>query len=147
VLKVLSKHIIWLVSLVFLFSPYGSARDAKHENRVVLDIEASAANPRNSEGAFLELGDGRLMFAYTRFYSGSADNAGADIAAVYSSDDGASWTAEPEIIVKNDAAENVMSVSLLRLADGRAALIYLKKNGLHDCRPCRPCAGLLCRQQ
>jgi sialidase-1 len=134
-LKLLGKHIIWLVYPVFLFNPHGSAQDAKHENRVVLDIEATAANPRNSEGAFLELGDGRLMFAYTRFYAGSADNAGADIAAVYSSDDGATWTADPKIIVKNDAAENVMSVSLLRLADGRCALFYLKKSGLDDCRP------------
>jgi hypothetical protein len=100
----------------------------------VLNLETSAANPRNSEGAFIELGDGRLMFAYTRFYGGGEDNAGADIAAVYSSDSGATWTREPQIIVKNDAAENVMSVSLLRLADGRIALFYLKKNGLDDCR-------------
>jgi sialidase-1 len=133
--KVVNKYITGAVFLIFLGSLFGSAQDTQPENRIVLDIEATAANPRNSEGAFLELGDGRLMFAYTRFYSGSADNAGADIAAVYSSDDGATWTAEPKIIIKNDASENVMSVSLLRLADGRRALFYLKKNGLDDCRP------------
>ncbi len=105
------------------------------ENRIVCDLETGPDNPRNSEGAFLELNDGRLMFAYTRFYGGSDDNAGADIAAVYSSDNGLTWTREPEIIIKNDAAENVMSVSLLRLADRRIALLYLRKNGLHDCRP------------
>ncbi len=74
------------------------------------------------------------MFAYTRFTGGGDDNATADIAAVYSADGGLTWPKSPEIIVKNDAAENVMSASLLRLRDGRLALFYLKKNGLDDCR-------------
>ncbi len=111
------------------------AQNQAPENRTVFDLETGPDNPRNSEGAFLELRDGRLIFAYTRFYGGSDDNAGADIAAIYSSDAGLTWSKEPGIIVKNDAAENVMSVSLLRLADGRIALFYLQKNGLHDCRP------------
>jgi sialidase-1 len=111
-----------------------TAQDRSPENRVVLDIETTTSNPRNSEGAFMELRDGRLMFAYTRFYGGSADNAGADIAAVYSSDAGLTWSKEPKIIVKNDAAENVMSISFLRLDDRKIALFYLKKNGLDDCR-------------
>lgn len=124
-------------SLVFLmfFPGTGTAQGPTPENRIVCDLETGPGNPRNSEGAFLELRDGRLIFAYTRFYGGGEDNAGADIAAVYSSDNGLTWSEPPEIIVKNDAAENVMSVSLLRLADGRMALFYLKKNGLHDCRP------------
>jgi len=104
------------------------------ENRIVLDLESGPGNPRNSEGAFLELPGGRLMFAYTRFTGGGDDNARADIAAVYSADAGLSWSSPPEIIVKNDAAENVMSVSLLRFRDGRIGLFYLKKNGLDDCR-------------
>jgi hypothetical protein len=111
------------------------AQEPPAENRVVCDLETGPDNPRNSEGAFLELRDGRLIFAYTRFYGGGDDNVGADIAAVFSSDSGLTWSKQPEIIVKNDAAENVMSVSLLRLADGQIALFYLKKNGLHDCRP------------
>jgi Neuraminidase (sialidase) len=110
------------------------AQDRSIENAIVLDLETTPVNPRNSEGAFIVLRDGRLMFAYTRFYGGSDDNSGADIAAIYSVDDGWTWSKEPEILVKNDAAENVMSVSLLRLADGRLALFYLKKNGLNDCR-------------
>ena len=110
------------------------AQSSGPENRVVLDLETDPSNPRNSEGSFLELRDGRLMFAYTRFTGGGDDNATADIAAVYSADSGLSWSKVPEIVVKNDAVENVMSVSLLRLADGRIALFYLKKNGLDDCR-------------
>ena len=38
-------------------------------------------NPRNSEGAFVELKDGRILFAYTRYKGASwADAATADIA-------------------------------------------------------------------
>lgn len=37
-------------------------------------------------------------------------------------------------LVKNEGGCNVMSVSLLRLQDGRIALFYLLKNGLDDCR-------------
>jgi hypothetical protein len=121
--------------LLISFGTQYLAQNQAPENRIVLDLETGPDNPRNSEGAFLELRDGRLIFAYTRFYGGSDDNAGADIAAVYSLDGGLIWSKEPEIIIKNDAAENVMSVSLLRLADGRIALFYLRKNGLHDCRP------------
>jgi sialidase-1 len=110
------------------------AQSPAPENRIVLDLDTSPANPRNSEGAFMELRDGRLMFAYTRFTGGGDDNASADVAAITSADGGLTWPMPPEIIVKNDAAENVMSVSLLRLQDGRIALFYLKKNGLDDCR-------------
>lgn len=41
----------------------------------VLDIEPSIENPRNSEGSIIELGDGSLMLAYSRFLGGSTDDA------------------------------------------------------------------------
>ena len=134
-----ASRFLCLAAAGFLLSPLSwarrpTARGEVPENRIVLDLETGPSNPRNSEGAFIELRDGRLMFAYTRFTGGGDDNASADIAAVYSTDSGLSWSKVPEIIVRNDAAENVMSVSLLRLRDERLALFYLKKNGLDDCR-------------
>ena len=38
-------------------------------------------------------------------------------------------------MVANEGGQNVMSVSLLRLQDGRIALFYLRKNSPADCRP------------
>lgn len=102
-------------------------------NRIVLELAPSAANPRNSEGAFLTLRDGRLLFSYTRFTGGGADDAAADIAAVTSADGGLTWT-DPSILVRNTGRQNVMSSSFLRLKDGRTALFYLRKNGPLDCR-------------
>ncbi len=124
----------FILAVPFLLPGRVRAQAPAPENRVVLDLETSAANPRNSEGAFLELRDGRLMFAYTRFTGGGDDNATAEIAAVDSTDGGLTWSRAPVTIVKNDGVMNVMSASLLRLADGRIALFYLKKNGLDDCR-------------
>ena len=104
--------------------------------RVVLELPPGPNNPRNSEGAFLSLNDGRIMFAYSRYYGkSSSDHATADIAARYSSDKGATWTTNDEIVVKNEGGMNVMSVSLLRLGSGEIAMFYLLKNSLSDCRP------------
>ena len=86
---------------------------------VGLELPPGPNNPRNSEGAFMPLKDGRILFAYSRYYGNSnADHAPAEIAARYSSDKGRSWTTNDEIIVKNECGQNVMSVSLLRLRSG-----------------------------
>ena len=104
--------------------------------KVALELEPGPDNPRNSEGAFMPLKDGRILFAYSRYNGSSAhDHASADIAARYSSDKGATWTDKDEIIVKNHGGMNVMSVSLLRLQSGEIALFYLLKNSTKDCRP------------
>lgn len=103
---------------------------------VGLELPPGPDNPRNSEGSFVSLRDGRILFAYSRFSGTSGgDNATADIAARYSSDMGRSWTTNDEIIVRNEGGMNVMSVSLLRLQSGEIALFYVRKNSESDCRP------------
>ena len=104
--------------------------------KIVLELRPGPGNPRNSEGSFVKLKDGRIMFAYTRYYGESRhDHATADIVARYSSDNGATWTGEDEMLFRNHGGMNVMSVSLLRLADGDIAAFYLVKNSESDCRP------------
>lgn len=93
-------------------------------------------NPRNSEGDFIELKDGRVLFVYSHFYSGGGDHSAAHLAGRYSSDGGRTWTKEDVIVVPNEGDWNVMSVSLLRLASGKIGLFYLRKNSLTDCRAC-----------
>lgn len=92
-------------------------------------------NPRNSEGDLVELKDGRVLLIYTHFYGGAGDHAKAHLASRISDDGGATWSKEDIVVVPNEAGLNVMSVSLLRLADGRLALFYLQKNSQTDCRP------------
>jgi hypothetical protein len=56
---------------------------------IVLDLAPGPGNPRNSEGAFLELKNGRILFVYSRFVGTSfSDEAKARLAARHSTDGG-----------------------------------------------------------
>ncbi|MCC6442879.1 MAG: exo-alpha-sialidase [Armatimonadetes bacterium] len=105
---------------------------------------AGEGNPRNSEASLLELKDGRLLLAYSRFYGGSEDAASGDISGRISEDGGRSWSAI-FTLRKNDGLQNVMSASLLRLASGRAAFMYLRKNGDSDLHAFLRTSGDDCR--
>ncbi len=100
----------------------------------LLTIEPTKDQPRNSEGDIIELKDGRLCLIYTRFTGGTSDHATADLAMRTSPDRGKTWSGD-KIVIRREGGNNVMSVSLLRLADGRIALFYLRKRSLEDCRP------------
>jgi len=103
-------------------------------NRIVLDLPNGKDNPRNSEGSFATLRDGRIVFIYTRYYGNSwSDEASAKLCARYSADGGRTWTADDVVILENEGRCNVMSVSLLRLHDGRLGLWYLRKDGIDNC--------------
>ena len=105
------------------------------DNMLVLKIDPSEEYPRNSEGAFITLKSGKILFAYTQFYGGSSDHSKARIVTIESNDKGMTWSKTPQLLVENRGGFNVMSVSLLRLKSGKIALFYLVKNGLHDCKP------------
>ncbi|EMI20400.1 sialidase [Rhodopirellula maiorica SM1] len=123
-----------LLTFVSIASPM-FADDAALDPKITLRLPPTPGNPRNSEGDFIELDDGRLLFVYTHFTGGGSDHASAHLAGRYSSDGGKTWDAEDTRILDNDADLNIMSVSLLRLADGRIAMFYLSKQSLADCRP------------
>ena len=101
----------------------------------VLELPPGDNNPRNSEGDFIVLRDGSILFVYTHFVGGGGDHDSAHLAGRRSKDGGETWSSEDELVVANEGGMNVMSVSLLRLADGRIALFYLRKNATDDCRP------------
>ncbi|MEX2511857.1 MAG: sialidase family protein [Cyclobacteriaceae bacterium] len=104
--------------------------------KTVLQLNPGENNPRNSEGDFIRLKDGRILFIYTHFTGQSASDFGsAFLAARYSDDDGHTWTGEGMTVVSNDGGMNIMSVSLLRLQNGNIALFYARKNSIHDCIP------------
>lgn len=106
---------------------------------IVLSLPHRRGNPRNSEGAFVDLTDGRILFAYSKFIGDTfGDHGTAVIAARTSKDGGRTWSARDRILIQPEGRCNVMSVSLLRLADGSIALFYMRKNSLSDCIPwCR----------
>lgn len=100
-----------------------------------LVLAPGKGNPRNSEGDFIVLKDGRVLFIYTRFTGGTGDHAAADLASRSSADGGQTWSSQDQTVVaRPEGVMNIMSVSLLRLADGRIALFYLVKKSTRDCR-------------
>jgi len=104
--------------------------------RIVLYLNAGENNPRNTEGDFITLKNGRILFIYSH-YTGSSfeDHAPAYLAGRYSDDGGKTWSTEDFTVVENEGDMNVMSVSLLRLQNGTIALFYLRKNSMEDCIP------------
>ena len=52
--------------------------------KIVCELRPSENNKRNSEGAFIQLKNGDIMFAYSRYRGGDRDHDPADIYAVIS---------------------------------------------------------------
>jgi len=103
---------------------------------LVMKISPGADNPRNSEGDFISLKDGSILFVYSRYTgTSSSDHASAFLASRKSFDQGKTWTSDDQVVVAREGLMNVMSVSLLRLKNGSIALFYLKKNSTSDCIP------------
>lgn len=116
----------------------GNAPVGKFSFSVVLKLPSGYNNPRNSEGDFIGLNDGRIMYVYSKYVgtSSGTDHDEAFLAARYSSDKGVSWTnTDRQIVERESGGLNVMSVSLLRLQNGNIALFYLLKNSTTDCKP------------
>lgn len=103
-------------------------------------IKTKESNPRNGEGTFIRLKDGRIMHMYTEYYgTGWADDAIAHLCACYSSDEGENWSESSVIIEKDPHHENIMSPSLFRMADGNIGVVYgVKEKIQEDAITCMP---------
>ena len=102
---------------------------------IALDLPPLPGNPRNSEGAMLRLRSGGILLAYSRFTGAdAADDARAEIWAAISMDEGMHFGA-PRCLFRPDPAEkNLMSVSLMRMANGDIGLFYLLRRDDADLR-------------
>ena len=113
--------------------------------KIICDFAPLGENSRNSEGAFITLNDGKILFVYSRYNSISGhDNAPADLYGVISSDNGETFGEPFPVVLCKDIenAANLMSVSFLRMNNGDIGLFFLRKshhssiNGLFNCQPC-----------
>lgn len=106
-------------------------------SRISLILKPTAENPRNSEGDFIRLKDGRILYAFSYYHGESADDhARCDIRCLYSDDEGETFHTgendgeEPHLLVSAETygEKNVMSVSLLRMENGDVGLIFILKH-------------------
>src|SRR5262245_50815 len=122
-----------LATLLVLCFTFCCGADAPFVTRH-LQIPATPDNPRNSEGSFVALKVGSILLIDKHFMGGRRDASPASLVARRSTDGGKTWDDNPVEGVANEAKQNVMSVSLLRLKSGKIALFYLVKNSTEDAR-------------
>lgn len=107
--------------------------------KIICDLPPKDNNPRNSEGAFIELKNGKILFAYTHYLGCDGDDgAPAEIRAFELSPDGETFGGERTIcglVPDNVDFQNMMSVSLVRTKSGRVAMVYLVKHRSYNCTP------------
>ena len=83
---------------------------------------------RHSEGAFLRLNNGTILFAYSRFAGTASDNARSEIVGCLSWDEGETWSEARTMFTPEEfGAINVMSVSMLRMENGDLGLFLIAK--------------------
>lgn len=137
-MQIVKPLIILLITINVACNPgrtiYSS--DSAISKELVLRLSPGLDNPRNSEGSFITLKNGRIVFIYSKYTGTSShDHASAYLASRYSDDEGKTWSKEDVKVVEKEGKMNVMSVSLLRLQNGDIALFYLRKNSEGDCIP------------
>ncbi len=131
----------WILSFLLIFFSWGLSQQTIAIQKGVqltlkdsLYLKPQPGNPRTSEGDFLILKNKHILTVYTQFTEGVSDNSRASLIGRVSTDNGSTWGDE-RVIVENEGAQNVMSVSLLRLKNKKIALFYLVKNSDRDCYP------------
>ena len=68
-----------IVSIVLSAVGLSMLADPAPGVKIALELKPGPDNPRNSEGAFISLKDGRIMYIYSRYYGkSSSDHATAD---------------------------------------------------------------------
>lgn len=137
-----------LVLLLIVGTVAGCADGRKSENndtsvssantektKMICELIPTEINNRNSEGAFITLRDGRLLFAYSHYGAeGFDDGAVADIYAIVSEDDGETFCEPFPFWTHEQAqADNVMSISFLRMNNGDLGMFYLAKRDADQC--------------
>lgn len=95
----------------------------------LLDLAPGPGNPRNSEGSFLRLKDGRGLFAYSHFTQGAQDDAAAAIWALVFDEKGVPGRPYELLPSGEGGAMNLMSLTLLRMGNGDVGLFYLRRIG------------------
>ena len=103
--------------------------------------KTTPANTRNTEGAFIELEDQSLMYAWSCYGSDGEDWGKTTISACFSYDGGHTW-GEERVLVRMEEdglfsrdpkiPQNIMSVSLLRMNNGDIGMFYLIRRALDD---------------
>lgn len=103
--------------------------------KTIKTLPPTPGNARNSEGDFIRLADGRILFVYTRYDEGGGDGDAANLYGMISTDGGESFS-DPFPVYSREklCADNIMSVTLRRMDNGEVGLFFLVKKYPQQCR-------------
>ena len=87
-------------------------------------IHATETNARNGEGDFIRLKDGTIMLAYSSFFGGGKDHDKSVIVALFSYDEGETFTNSRVLFPLEEGQTQNMCVNFLRLNNGDIAVFY-----------------------
>lgn len=95
--------------------------------KIVKNFTPDKEHARSSEGAFLRLKDGGILFAYTRYNGESAENeAPSSIVSVRSYDEGLTWTDPKEMFTAEKyGVKTIGNISLLRMNNGDIGAFFM----------------------
>ncbi len=95
--------------------------------REVCYLKSNEINQRNGEGDFIRLKDGSIMHAYSAYVGNyEEDHSPSHIRAIYSYDEGETWSDPIDLIDKNENDLNIMCVSFLRMQNGDLGIFYAR---------------------
>jgi hypothetical protein len=101
-----------------------TVNDSTVFNGVVVSPDREVS--RAGEGAAVQLENGNIFFAYSRFSENMRDDAPADISSMEYDIRTGTWKDRGVVFERSDSM-NLMSCSILRLNDGSLALAYIEK--------------------
>lgn len=127
------RHLLLLTCLASAAAVAASPLDPS-DPTLVYSLVGTPETPRSSEGSFVTLKSGKIVFAFSQFIGGNSDFSPCRIMQIESTDQGKTWS-EPTLLFEPAKGTMEMSVSFLRLASGKIACITLVKRGMMDCRP------------
>jgi len=105
--KLIHSRFVFTVLLMVVACNFQKDDSLMPGKEITLRLEPSPGNPRNSEGDFIQLKDGRILFVYTHFTGGSGDHASAFLAGRFSDDGGKNWSSESLTVFPNEGTMKI----------------------------------------
>lgn len=108
---------------------YETARPAYVVGKTVNFFSGRSGNPRTGEGSFARLKNGDIFSLYSEFYGENdwSDYGISRISGTVSHDEGETWGEPFSVFEIPDGYSQLMCASLLRLADGDLAALFLAR--------------------
>lgn len=95
-------------------------------------VPATDQHPRNMGADLVELADGSLFLAYSRWLGGADDYDASQICGLLSDDDGDTWSPAFDVAVPGSGSEAIRMPCLVRLASGDLACFARIRTSVAD---------------